>query len=392
MKITILSSKAVRPAAAASPEVVPLSVFDKANLTRSLRRLRLPPADAAQCRTRGRPGPGAGGYREWAGRLGADPHTGARAILLTDEGAQLVEAAADVPLDAALPLRPTPEMTRLHPPAPGKGGGAEEEPLMLIQLTRYACGGLAVGVTAHHLVSDGRTTGNFLVAWSQATRCAALDPAPVHDRAAFFQPRDPPRVEFEHSGVEFKKPKPAAGDAHDDADKVEVHRAHFSQEFIYRLKVLASSPPGSGRPCSTLRCVVAHLWRCITAARGLDGSTTTSVHIAVDGRARMSLPVPEGYTGNMVLWRGRPRRRGTLWRGRCGAGPCGAAAAARGGSHRRGAGVGGRRQLLRVLRRLRGGIGAVEAEGLVPAADAAEMVLSPDIEVDSWLRIPFYDC
>ena len=25
------------------------------------------------------------------------------------------------------------------------------------------------------------------------------------------------------------------------------------------------------------------------------------------------------------------------------------------------------------------------------AADAAEMVLSPDIEVDSWLRIPFYD-
>jgi len=27
----------------------------------------------------------------------------------------------------------------------------------------------------------------------------------------------------------------------------------------------------------------------------------------------------------------------------------------------------------------------------VPAADAAEMVLSPDIEVDSWLRIPFYD-
>ena len=35
--------------------------------------------------------------------------------------------------------------------------------------------------------------------------------------------------------------------------------------------------------------------------------------------------------------------------------------------------------------------GAVEAEGLVPAADAAEMVLSPDIEVDSWLRIPFYD-
>ena len=48
--------------------------------------------------------------------------------------------------------------------------------------------------------------------------------------------------------------------------------------------------------------MVAHLWRRITAARGLDGSTTTSVCIAVDGRARMSPPVPDGYTGNVVLW------------------------------------------------------------------------------------------
>jgi hypothetical protein len=33
----------------------------------------------------------------------------------------------------------------------------------------------------------------------------------------------------------------------------------------------------------------------------------------------------------------------------------------------------------------------VEKERLVAAADAEEMVLSPNIEVDSWLRIPFYD-
>ena len=49
-------------------------------------------------------------------------------------------------------------MTRLHP----SEAGAEE--LMLVQLTRFACGGLAVGFTAHHLVSDGRATSNFFVA------------------------------------------------------------------------------------------------------------------------------------------------------------------------------------------------------------------------------------
>jgi hypothetical protein len=209
MKITftVLSSKAVRPAAASSPEpeVVPLSVFDKANFDTYVSvvyafRQPTPPNAALEAGL----ARALAAYREWAGRLGADPRTGARAILLTDEGARFVEAAADAPLDAVLPLSPAPEVTRLHP----SEAGAEE--LMLVQLTRFACGGLAVGFTAHHLVSDGRATSNFFVAWSQATRGAAVDPAPVHDRAAFFRPRDLPRVEFEHRGVEFKKPPTAA--------------------------------------------------------------------------------------------------------------------------------------------------------------------------------------
>ncbi|PVH35189.1 hypothetical protein PAHAL_7G122400 [Panicum hallii] len=381
MRITVQSSKAVRPAAggraAAAPEVVPLSVFDKANFDTYVSviyvfRPPTPPNAALEAGL----ARALAEYREWAGRLGVDPRTGGRAILLSDEGARLVEAAADVLLDAVLPLSPAPEVTRLHP----SEDGAEE--LMLVQLTRFACGGLAVGFTAHHLVSDGRATSNFFVAWSQATRGAALDPAPVHDRAAFFRPRDPPRVEFEHRGVEFKKPAAhqhakaalgiSNGDGHDD--EVVVHKAHFSREFISRLKSQAS-PPGAGRPCSTLRCVVAHLWRCITAARGLDG-----VCIAVDGRARMSPPVPDGYTGNVVLW-ARPT------------------AAARDLVARplRHAVELINRELARVDGAYFGSFvdfaasGAVEEEGLVPAADAAEMVLSPSIEVDSWLRIPFYD-
>ncbi|PUZ45481.1 hypothetical protein GQ55_8G227200 [Panicum hallii var. hallii] len=35
--------------------------------------------------------------------------------------------------------------------------------------------------------------------------------------------------------------------------------------------------------------------------------------------------------------------------------------------------------------------GAVEEEGLVPAADAAETAYSPDVEVDSLLHAPFHD-
>uniref|UniRef100_J3M2D4 Uncharacterized protein n=1 Tax=Oryza brachyantha TaxID=4533 RepID=J3M2D4_ORYBR len=100
----------------------------------------------------------------------------------------------------------------------------------------------------------------------------------------------------------FDTADPADGDGHadNDDDVVVIHKVHFSREFISKLKTFASA--GGHRSYSTLQCVVAHLWRCITMARGLDGREATSVSIAVDGRARMSPPVPDGYTGNVVLW------------------------------------------------------------------------------------------
>jgi shikimate O-hydroxycinnamoyltransferase len=126
--------------------------------------------------------------------------------------------------------------------------------------------------------------------------------------------------------------------------------------------------------------VVAHLWRCMTAARGLDARRPTSVAIAVDGRARMSPRVPDGYAGNVVLWARPTAEAGDL--------------VARPLQH---AVELINREVARVNDRYFKSFvdfassGAVEREGLVAAADAAEMVLSPDIEVDSWLRIPFYD-
>ncbi|KAF8715354.1 hypothetical protein HU200_026989 [Digitaria exilis] len=391
MKITVHSSKLVKPAiagvtnptiAGGAPDTIPLSVFDRVNFNTYVSviyifRAPTPPNAALESGlTRA-----LAHYREWAGRLTGAPPT---AIVLTDDGARLVEATAgdDVPLDAVLPLDPTPDVTRLHP-RPPSANAEEDDELMLVQLTRFACGGLAVGITAHHLVSDGRATANFLVAWSQATRGdVTIDPAPVHDRASFFKPRHPPRVEFDHRAVEFKKPPAHAKLAGDD-EVVVVHRAHFTREFISNLKSQASSSPT--RPCSTLRCVAAHLWRRITAARGLAGddadvSVSTSVCIAVDGRARMRPPVPEGYTGNVVLWaRPAASARDVVAR------PLRHAAELIDGE----------------IGRIDGDYfasfvdfaasGAVEEEGLVPAADAAEMVLSPNVEVDSWLRILFYD-
>ncbi|CAL5016559.1 unnamed protein product [Urochloa decumbens] len=328
-------------------------------------------------------------YREWAGRLGADDARGDRAIILSDAGARFVEATADVALAASMPalLEPAPAVADLHPSA---AAGASDE-LLMVQVTRFACGTLAVGHTMSHAVGDGHAACNFLLAWGQATRGVPIDPAPVHDRASLFLPRVPPRVEFDHRGVEFKPPRPrphggkascgGGGDADDDL--VVVHRAHFTRDMLSELRSRASSSAPAPRQYSTTTCLVAHLWRCITRARGLGGGTVTRLRVAVNGRARINdAPrVPEGYTGNVVLW---------AW----------PAATARelveDGPPWRAAEL-----VSQAVARVDGGYfrsfvdfavsGAVEREGLVPAADAAEKVLSPDVEVDSLLHAAFCD-
>ncbi|TVU24277.1 hypothetical protein EJB05_26699, partial [Eragrostis curvula] len=196
-----------------------------------------------------------------------------------------------------------------------------------------------------------------MVAFGQATCGAALDPVPVIDRASVFAPTNPLRVEFDHRGAEFKLPvgtENACISGESSDDEVVVHRVRFSPSSISSLKSRASPPAASRRgPYSTVQCVVAHLWRCITAARRLEGNAVTVARVAVDGSARLRHPpVPQEYIGNAVLWSPLVRTDDRYFR-----------------------------SLIDFA-----SSGAVEEEGLVPTADAAKMVLSPDGEA---LGFPF---
>ncbi|PVH36533.1 hypothetical protein PAHAL_6G094400 [Panicum hallii] len=389
MEIVVQSSKVVKPAygegsTPAVDVVIPLTVFDEVHdeYMSSIHGFHSPsPTPAALEAGLAR---ALAEYREWAGRLiAADGSSaaGRRALLLNDAGVRFVEATAGIALEAAMPLLLQPAAARrLHP----SGEGAEE--LMLVQVTRFACGSLVVGHTMHHAVGDGFAMCQCLLAWGQCTRGATVDPVPVHDRESFFLPRHPPRVEFDHRGTEFKVPNDNDDDDEKksppraaDNDVVVTHKVRFSREFISDLKSRASAAATTLRPYTTMQCLVAHLWRCVTRARGLDGGeATTTLHMAVNGRARMRSPrVPQGYTGNVVLWAHPAATARELL-----AGPLGRAAELI------------RREVARVddayFRSFIDfiGSGAVEEEGLEPMSDAAE---SPDVEVYCLYRIPFYD-
>ncbi|KAF7052047.1 hypothetical protein CFC21_060206 [Triticum aestivum] len=390
MKVKIESSKIVKPlyedGEAPPARWVPLSVFDKVTYGEHVALIfAFRPPNPPNSEVELGLAKALAVYREWAGRIGDGPD-GRRSVLLNDAGARFVEATVDAPMAVSLPSGPSPEVRRLHPRI--DDGPVE---LVQVQLTRFSCGSLAVGFAGHHQIADGQATANFLAAWGLATRRLPLSPLPVCDRGTRFAPRDPPLVEYPHQEVEYRAPAPnkkcdVAVDEEEEEigfgtaghDKVKVHRMHLSKDFVARLKAQASSGlPPLRRSYTTFQSVVAHLWRAITAARGLGAGVTTKVRISVNGRTRMRPPVPRDYFGNVVLWAFPRSDAGDLV-----SRPVGHAAEL---VYRAVADVDDT-----YFRSFVDFAAEGEAEGLVPTADSEQAVLCPDLEVDAWLGINFH--
>jgi hypothetical protein len=249
-----------------------------------------------------------------------------------------------------------------------------DEPLLQVQLTRYTCGGLVIGVTSHHHVADGQSMSVFFVAWAAAVRTrGTLLPTPFLHREVVVVPSRLPQPVFDHRNIEFD----GAHGQSNSYGALPLHRignfsVHFPEEFVARLKARV------GTRCSTFRCLLAHAWKKITAARDLSPEEFTQVRIAVNCRGRASPAVPMDYFGNMVLW-AFPRMRVRDLLSSSYATVVGVISDA----------------VARVDERYIQSFidfGEVAAgEELTPTAAEPGTVLCPDLEVDSWLGFRFHE-
>ncbi|XP_059300399.1 agmatine coumaroyltransferase-2-like [Lycium ferocissimum] len=380
MKVKVESSKIIKPFYEDIPpstrSSIPLTVFDKVTYEAHIAVIyayRPPTAPNAAIQLGLQKALAI--YREWAGRLGKDEH-GNQVILLNDEGVRFVEASSDSTLDKIMPFKPSASLLNLHPSL----NNVVE--LVQVQVTRFTCGSLVVGFTAHHTVADGHSTSNFLVAWGQACRGLDINILPLHDRT-IFNPRNPPLIEYEHKGAEFMskfvKKENSLNETHHVTEDVVVHKVHFTVEFLAKLKAKASSMNGNNKPYSTFESLVAHLWRAITKARGLSGFETTHIRISVNGRPRLNPRVPNEYFGNLVLWAFPTAKVKDLLRE-----PLPYAAKL---IHDTVIKVNNNyfRSFIDFANH------NVKEEDLIPTADMSKHILCPNLEVDSWLRFPFYD-
>ncbi|CAA7388993.1 unnamed protein product [Spirodela intermedia] len=362
MEVRLLSSTTVD---GGGPSATPLSAFDKVAADMHVAVLF---AFAAPTATNAQIKDGLAKtlahFYTFAGRLGTDELR--RPCILAGgagNGALLVEAAVESELAEQIPLKPSPELQKLHRQTEGAVHALQ------VQLNRFRCGGLVIGVTCHHRVADGQSMSTFYAAWGRAVRGLAVHPLPVYDCRRWLQPRRLPRSEFIPPGQAQKDgslPPPPAGD--EDVHNLSLH---YSGEFI--AKALKEQ---TMEKYTTFEILLAHLWRKITMARGLNGEEFTQVRVAVDGRRRLTPPVPAEFTGNMVL-NAYPRA---------------------GAKELLGGGLEGAAALIRAAVRRTGeeyfrsfvDFWEIHKEQEL-LNDWKEMVLYPDLEVNSWLGFRFSD-
>ncbi|KAJ0980858.1 hypothetical protein J5N97_009113 [Dioscorea zingiberensis] len=292
-------------------------------------------------------------------------------ILLSSDtsGVLLIQASTTSKLEDLSPFDPSPEFNILHP--------CLQNPhhLLQVQLTRFSCGGLALGVTVHHRVADGHSMSSFFTAWGDMLRSHFIKHLPLFDRSLFI-PRRPPRCEYDHRGFEFLPVPPdhtgfPESPINVEQKKITNIKLHYSSEFITtKLKAPMREKHTS------FEALLAHLWRKISVARRLETNQKTQVSISVNGRRRLRPPVTDEFFGNLVLAAYPSATVGEILEG-------------------------GVEVAARLIRNAVKKIGddyfrsvidfraLHEEEELVPVFEALGNVLSPNLEADSWLGLGF---
>ncbi|RCV11716.1 hypothetical protein SETIT_2G208500v2 [Setaria italica] len=305
-------------------------------------------------------------FYPFAGRL-AVGRDGRAEIDCNAEGALFVVARSAAALEDFEGFAPSKAMRDMFVPAYEPAGAGT--PLLLLQVTFFRCGGVALGTAMHHFVMDGRSAFNFIRTWAGIARGdAGAAVVPSLDRTP-LRARPQPTVLFDHTheyGGGGRRTAAATAEAGGGS------KAEYASAILRVTGSQAAALRARAGAVSTFRALVAHVWRCACAARALDPETESRLYTMVDMRARLSPPLPDAFFGNAVARTSTSARVGDLLGNPLGFG----------------------------ARRLRAatGHGDEYARSLVDYLETADLAALPrgglpgtDLRVISWLGMPSYD-
>ncbi|KAJ4848945.1 hypothetical protein Tsubulata_034181 [Turnera subulata] len=220
-----------------------------------------------------------------------------------DEGAFFVEAKADGNLDQLLQGKP--EGNVLNRLLPFEDEMSFRTILLAVQINRFDCGGLAIGMCLSHKIADGSTASSFINAWATASRVGINEvTSPGFDAGSLFP------------STEALTYVPAPPSISNDT-KIVTKRFVFGGDAIFKLKARAMEHTcysDSKNLPSRVQVVTAMIWKALMGInQAKHNQLRTSLLVSsYNLRDKMALPVPQSSFGNlyrMVVTRFQPTHK-----------------------------------------------------------------------------------
>ena len=220
------------------------------------------------------------------------------------EGVQFIEAESDSKLDELGDLSRSSEYyyDLQLTPAVDYSLPMHELPVLIVQLTRFACGGISLGLSISHAVVDGPSALHFFFEWAGLTQGDPIKTMPFHDREVLRAGELLAGLPscLEHCGFD-RLPLLLGQSDNFEERKKEIAPALLTvtKEQLDKLKKIANAGRDSEtRPYSRYETLAGHIWRCACKVRKHQAEQPTALAVCVDVRSRMKPPLPSGYFGN----------------------------------------------------------------------------------------------
>ncbi|OAY72940.1 3'-N-debenzoyl-2'-deoxytaxol N-benzoyltransferase [Ananas comosus] len=221
-------------------------------------------------------------YYPLAGRL-VDVGDGDLYIESTGEGVGFVEASADCSLEDVNFLK-HPSVIPLEELVVDHRGWRVTDPPVVMQVTKFTCGGFALGFAWHHLLADGTGAAQFLNAVGELARGLphpTIDPVWARDSLLDV----PPKM----SSLPLSTP---------NLLQLEYSELNIPLDYINRTK--ENFFRQTGQSCTAFDVALATIWQCRTRAIGLEPTEPVRVYFAVN--VREMLQAQPGYYGNSIFF------------------------------------------------------------------------------------------
>ncbi|XP_047954397.1 omega-hydroxypalmitate O-feruloyl transferase-like [Salvia hispanica] len=249
-------------------------------------------------------------YYFMAGRLSFNDESKRLELICNNTGVLFVSAESRFSLEDLGNLsHPNPTFHRfVH--RPGLYKSLPETAIFTVQVTKFACGGFALGFVTNHAILDGKSASQMFQDLGSICRGDAeeIKKKSINNERSCIKSRTPPQIDFPHKEyIQLGKTSSLASSFTSQArnspsplifsDKYTHRVLRFTSEMLKLLKDKAEIK------CSTFEAIVAHIWRARTMAyfNDEDRDRESMVLFAVDVRERVSPPLPGSFAGNAVI-------------------------------------------------------------------------------------------